>query len=267
MSQSWRHYLQLSKKKYRREARQCLVEGVRVCEEALLANWEIEAVFVTPAFTGSDHWRNFSDTLEYRKIQWRELPDASFNRLSDTDTPQGILMVLNIPPENFREPKWQKKSFVLALEGIRDPGNVGTLMRTADWYGVDTLLLSADCADPYNPKVLRGSMGSIFQLRVYIADDFIATLNQLKENHFWVVGAAPNGQKVLQSTHFKKPVALVVGSEANGLSGPARHAANLTVKIWRYGQAESLNVGVAGGVCLHHIAGQIFSTRPTTDKA
>ncbi len=258
MALSWKQYLPLLKKKQRMETGKCLVEGVRLCQEALLSGWEIEAAFVTARFAESDHWTNFEDTFRHRKIPWRELAEAHFNRLCDTDTPQGIVMVLKIPLENLQRPNYRRAKFVLLLESVRDPGNLGTLIRTADWYGVSAIVLSNDCVDTFNPKVLRSSMGSVFHLPVFTCEDLAAEIGALKENHFWIVAASVNGKKTLQSTHFKRPVALVLGNEAYGISPAIQQHADMTVKIWKYGQAESLNVSIAGGVFLHHIAAQIF---------
>lgn len=261
MSLSWKHYLPLLKKKKRHEAGKCLVEGVRLCREALVSQWEIEVAFVTQAFVESEHWTAFEDTFRHRNTKWRVLADQQFKRLSDTETPQGILLVMNIPRDRYRRPGLRRASFVLLLDGIRDPGNLGTLIRTADWYGVNAIILSQDSVDPYNPKVLRSSMGSIFHTPVYFSENLADDAVSLKENRFWIVAAAVNGKKVLQTTHFKKPVALVLGSEAHGINAALQNRADLTVRIWKYGQAESLNVAIAGGVVMHHVAAQIFDTR------
>lgn len=261
MGLTWRNYLPLKKNKSRQEMRMCIVEGTRLCQEALTSGWEIEAAFATEAFVQSDRWTNFEDTFRYQKIEWRTLSDGNFNKLADTDTPQGILMVMRIPETHFRRPNWQRSKFVLALEGIRDPGNMGTLIRSADWYGVDTILLSPDCVDAYNPKVLRGSMGSIFRLRVFTTENFTETLSEMKTDNFWLVAGSLSAKKILQDTHFRKPVALILGNEAHGISMETQRIADLTVKIWKFGQAESLNVGTAGSVFLHHIAGEIFERK------
>lgn len=261
MSLSWKHYLPLLKKKRRHEAGKCIIEGVRLCREALVSQWGIEIAFVTQAFADSEHWTAFEDTFRHHGIDWRVLGDQQFKRLSDTETPQGILLVMQIPRDRYRRPSLRRASFVLLLDGIRDPGNLGTLIRTADWYGVNAIILSQDSVDPYNPKVLRSSMGAIFHVPVYFSENLAEDAVALKEHRYWIVAAAVNGKKVLQTTHFKKPVALVLGSEARGISASLQNRADLTVRIWKYGQAESLNVAVAGGVVMHHVAAQIFDTR------
>ncbi|RMH95883.1 MAG: RNA methyltransferase [Calditrichaeota bacterium] len=260
MAASWRHYLRLHKKKARQEEQKCIVEGVRLCREALRSEWEIEVAFTTEEFTQSPHWTQFQDFFQHRKIPWRVIKEAYFQRLADTETPQGILLIVRTPrfsPERFN---WDKAAFVVVLEGIRDPGNLGTLIRTADWFGANAVALSEDCVDPHNPKVLRASMGSIFHLPVFEIGDLTTAVPHLKEHHFYVVAATLNGRKVLHRTHFRKPIALILGSEAQGVSPAVEQMCDLTVRIWKYGEADSLNVGVAGGVLMHHIAMQIFSS-------
>ena len=261
MGLTWRNYLPLKKAKSRREMGLFIVEGVRMCQEALVSGWEIEAAFATEDFVESSHWTEFEDTFLHRKISWRTLSDANFRKLADTDTPQGILMIMRIPKEFGQKPSWQRAKFVLALESIRDPGNMGTLIRSADWYGVTALLLSQDCVDPFNPKVLRGSMGSAFRMRIYATDNFPGTLREMKEANFWLVAGSLSGKKILQDTHFRKPVGLILGNEAHGISSEVEKIADMSVKIWRYGQAESLNVATAGTVFLHHITNEIFERR------
>lgn len=167
MSTGWRQYVPLQKKRKRQEEGKCIIEGVRLCHEGLLSGWETEVAFVTEAFTQSEHWEQFQELLKLKKIGWQLLPRQHFNRLADTDTPQGVLMVMKIPSYRPDQLHFSNAGFVLLLQGIRDPGNLGTIIRTADWYGAGAVILSWDCVDPFNPKVLRGTMGSIFHLPVY----------------------------------------------------------------------------------------------------
>ena len=255
---SWKKYTALQQKKRRYEAEKFIVEGVRLCSEAMLSDWEIETGFVTENFQNSEHWPQFDDTFRHRNILCRTLQPAQFKRIAGTETPQGILMVIRMPKISLERMNMRKAAFVIVLEGIRDPGNLGTLIRTADWYGANAVILSDDCVDPYNAKVLRSSMGSIFHLPVYISQDLPQDIKRLQENHFWVVAATVNSNKTLRKAHFKKPVAILLGNEARGLSPEVQRLSDMTVRIWKYGQAESLNVAIAGGVLMDHIAGAIF---------
>ncbi len=258
MNVSWKHYALLLKKKKRYEAQQFIVEGVRLCQEALLSGWEVEIAFVTEAFQQSPQWLSFDDTFRHRKIVCRTLQPQQFKRLAETDSPQGIVMVMRMPSVAAEKINFRKAAFVLLLEDIRDPGNMGTIIRTADWYGVNAIILSSDCVDPYNSKVLRSTMGSIFHLPVYTAQNLADEIRRLKEHRFWLVASSLTAKKVLRETYFKKPIAMILGSEAHGLSPEIQNLADLKIRIWKYGQAESLNVAIAGGVMMHYIAEQIF---------
>lgn len=261
MSTGWRQYFPLQKKKKRQEAGKCIIEGTRLCYEGLLSGWETETAFVTEAFTQSDHWGQFQELFKLKKIAWQLLPPQHFNRLADTDTPQGVLMVMKIPSYLPDQLNFSAVGFVLLLQGIRDPGNLGTIIRTADWYGAGAVILSRDCVDPFNPKVLRGTMGSIFHLPVYSVPDLIEEIRRLKEKRFQVVTSSLNGEKVLHKTHFKHPVALVLGGEAQGISADLQKLADIDVRIRKYGNAESLNVAIAGGVFMDYIAAQISKNK------
>ena len=253
--------MHLHKKKKRQEESKFIIEGVRLCHDALLSDWETEQAFVAEDFTTSERWEQFSELFKLKKIPWRALPRPHFNRLADTETPQGVLMIMRMPsyPATLFDPR--KTSFVVALQGIRDPGNLGTIIRTADWYGAAAAILSADCVDPFNPKVLRSTMGSIFQLPVYSAPDLTEEIQRLKARGFQVIASVLSGDKILKKMQFQRPVVLLLGGEAQGISADLTALADARVRIWKYGRAESLNVAIAGGIFMDHIASQISRTK------
>lgn len=260
MSAGWRPYLQLHKKKKRQEERKFIIEGVRLCQEALRSGWETEIAFISEDFTRSEHWEQFAEHFRLKKIPWRALAPAQFRQLADTETPQGVLMVLRMPSYLPEQLNLRKASFVVLLQGVRDPGNLGAIIRTADWYGAGAVILSPDCVDPFNPKVLRGTMGSIFHLPVYSTPDLSEEIRRLKESRFRIIASSLHGKTTLQTARFRKPAALLLGGEAFGLTPDLEAQADDTVRIWKYGQAESLNVAIAGGIFMDHIAGQLSKT-------
>jgi TrmH family RNA methyltransferase len=258
MSSGWRQYLHLQKKKKRYEERKFIIEGVRLCHEALLSGWGVEDALVIDAFTRSEHWLQFEELFKQREIAWQIISEQQLNRLADTETPQGVLMIMQMPAYRLDQLNLRKTAFVVLLQGVRDPGNLGTIIRSADWFGTGAVILSGDCVDPFNSKVLRGSMGSIFHLPVFTVPKLADVIAQLKENRFWVIAASVNGDKILQQLHLKKPVALLLGGEAQGISPDLEKHADVSVRIWKYGRAESLNVAIAGSVFMNHIAAQIL---------
>ena len=258
MADGWRKYNVLKTKKGRQQTGLFLIEGVRLVREALISPLILETCLVTGPFLESEHWQEIREHLRLRNLRHQVISQSVFKRLADTETPQGILLVARQPRLEQERINLGRKKLLLLLEGVRDPGNLGTLIRTADWFGANMVLLSPDCVDPYNPKVVRASMGSLFYLPVIEVEDFLSTLDQLKESRFLLVGTSPFAQRVLEKTDFRAPVAVVLGGEAQGLSPEVRKRMDVTVRIWKYGQAESLNVAIAGGVTLHWIAGKLF---------
>ncbi len=258
MAVSWKYYAKLRQKKYRQQEGKFLVEGVRLTHEALLSDWQIEIAFVAPDFPESDHWLQFEEFFKQRQIPYRILPAAHFQRLADTETPQGIVLAVKIPQRELSQLNLRNADFVVILQGVRDPGNLGTIIRTADWYGVNAVLLSDDCVDPYNPKVVRSTMGSIFHVPVVRLTDLQHGLAELKKHRFRIIATSVDHGKVVHRVQFKKPAALILGGEVRGVSPHLLDAADLTVRIWKYGKAESLNVAVAGGILMDRIAQSIY---------
>ncbi|MCB0296626.1 MAG: RNA methyltransferase [Calditrichaeota bacterium] len=266
MSQSWKTYLSLLKKKKRQEAGMFMVEGLRICRDALASGWAVEAVFATEAFAASSAGEAFREMLRQHGWEWQLLAPGNFRRLAETESPQGILLVMRLPAEDalLSGSGWMQAGFLLVLQGVRDPGNLGTIIRSADWFGVDGIILSGDCVDPYNPKVLRGTMGSIFHVPLAVAPELTETLTRLKQHGFRMYASAVEGAQAVPEIQFRKPLALILGNEAHGVSGELFALSDQTVRIEQYGRAESLNVGIAGAVLLAHIAGQIYQKGHST---
>ncbi len=260
---SWKQYLPLLTKKGRRQAGQFLVEGSRICQDALNASREIEAAFLSETFSSDNRWPTFRAMLDERNIPWRILPERHFQKISDTPSPQGIALVLTLPAPQDIVKQLEDCNFILALQSVRDPGNLGTLIRTADWYGVQGILLSEDCVDPFNSKVVRSTMGSLFHLPVYQDVNFQELLPQLQKEGFRIVTTALKNGKGLPALQIRQPAIILLGSEAHGLSDDLLSQSDDVITIPGFGQAESLNVAIAGGVIMHYIAEQIYPANET----
>ena len=259
MSKSWKEYKKLRQKKYREEQQLFLVEGIRLCREALLSGWRVEAAFISEEFNEHPVFNEFTEYFKQRKITPRILSPAHFKQLADTETPQGVLLIMPIPPEQLREKNsFRNKKFVLLLDGIHDPGNMGTLLRTADWFGVDLVLSSPDSVDFFNPKVVRASMGSIFHLPVAQSENLPKTVQTLQEHGFYIIATAVQSRQKLEKVTPHPPLGVILGSEDRGVSPRLQQMANRTVQIRKFGEAESLNVAVAGGILLYYFAGYVF---------
>ncbi len=232
--------------KERRDADAFLVEGVRLVEEAFAANWPFR--FVLHSDELSERGKKLIEKLEDKKIDVEKVESRLLQSLSETETSQGILAVLN----DSSLPIPQSPNFILIPDSIRDPGNLGTLLRTADAAGVQAVLIPPETTDTFAPKVVRAGMGAHFRLpmRMMSWDDIHQRTKELQ-----VYLADMDGQSCWK-TDFRKPLALIIGGEAEGASEQARKLANASVKIPMAGKTDSLNAAVAGSVLMFEVARQ-----------
>lgn len=177
--------------------------------------------------------------------------DEMYNKISDTVNPQGILAVCRIEKNEFK--KLSDNPLYILLENIQDPGNMGTIIRTADAAGADGVFLSKGCVDIYNPKVIRSTMGSLFHLPVYTDVD----LTELMKNiNVVTVAAHLKGEKTPYEINMKNGAAILIGNEGNGLSDELSERADNLVKIPMPGRAESMNAGVAAAIMIYEAVRQ-----------
>ncbi len=197
--------------------------------------------------------------LERRGVPLYEATGRQFIRLSQTENAQGLLLVVRHASPPLEELEFGEEAVVLALDGVSDPGNVGTLIRTADWFGVSAVLLSKDSVELHNPKVVRATMGSVFRVPTYEVADLAAELTRLRGQGFNIFAAATEGDTSWEAWTAPGRKALVLGSEAVGLSDAIRAVADKTLAIPRTGGGESLNIGIAAGIFLFASSGAIRS--------
>ena len=232
--------------KERREAGAFLAEGVRLVEDAFAANWPFRFVLFSDEL--SERGKDLIKKLEDKKIEIEKVDNALLQSLSETETSQGIMAVLN----DFRLPIPDSLNFVLIPDSIRDPGNLGTLLRTADAAGVQAVLIPPDTTDTFAPKVVRSGMGAHFRLPIHsMSWDEIS--EQTKGLQIFI--ADMDGQSCWE-TDLKSPLALIIGSEAEGASETAKKLAKAFVKIPMAGKTESLNAAVAGSVLMFEVTRQ-----------
>jgi len=259
---SWKDYQKLRMKKYRDAWKLFPVEGVRLCEEALNSDWPVESAFCSESFLTTESFKMFEGELKNRGNSLIILKENSFKQLTETEQPQGILLIIKIPTiRNEDSLNLSGLRFILILDSIRDPGNMGTLIRSADWFGVDLIISSSDTVDYFNPKVVRASMGSIFHVKFLTAENISNIIPNLKAQKFQVISTLLSSTKSIADIQVKSSVALILGGEADGVSQDLQKIADENIAIKKYGQAESLNVSVAGGILLQTLSDKIFSDR------
>ncbi len=225
----------------RKEEGLFVVEGRRFCEE--LPAGQLEKAFVTEAFLELPEGRSLAERLKAETVS-----QAVMEKMADTKTPQGILALARMreaSPEDFGSGP------LLVLEHVQDPGNVGTLFRTAEAAGAGGVILDRETADPYSPKVLRATMGAIFRLPFVISDDLPGLLRQLKAQGFSLTAAHLAGTEFYDAVSYPARTAFLIGNEGNGLSEEITSLADKKVRIPMEGRTESLNAAVAGALLLY----------------
>lgn len=243
----------LGRPKERREAGAFVVEGVRLVEEAAAAGWPLQFVLHNPDL--NPRAQHVVDELRKRGIETDAVDPALLQTLSDTETPQGVLAIATLNPL----PDPDKPTFILIPDAIRDPGNLGTLLRTAAAVGVEAVLIPPETTDPFAPKVVRSGMGAHFRLPI-ISLGWDAITARLTDMAVFV--AEMEGNLPLWEADFTQPLALVLGGEAEGASAPARQIASAFINIPMPGKMESLNAGVAGAVLMFEVLRQRKAVKP-----
>ena len=232
----------LKEKKGRKETGLFLVEGRKMAKECQKSDFEIERVFVAESYEGEV---DFPEELVIR------VSDDVFRHLSDEKTPQGILCRVRIPDTPLTAPKGK----CLLLDGVADPGNLGTILRTANAAGYTEAYLTKECVDPFSPKSVRASMSGVFFTKIYRAER-TEILSVLKEIPILI---ADMGGSNVFSYLPPKQFALVIGNEANGVSNEVKQAAFHTIKIPMQDTQESLNAAISAGIIMYVLQKDVFS--------
>ena len=254
----------LSQKKVREKEGMFLVEGWRGVEEACASLTEISLLVFTADSKRNERYASILSAAKKIAHESYETSAKEFQLFADTVTAQGIAAVVKTfsnEQDNVLSQLTKKGiSFVLALDEIADPGNLGTMIRTCDWFGVDGILLSRNCVELYNPKVVRSTVGSIFRLPFIDCSQSKSTfpeiLTKLKKGGFVLYGAEVSGSNDLRSLPWPDKAVVIVGNEARGISPEIHAMLDQHVSIPRFGKAESLNAGIAVGVLLSHYSFQ-----------
>lgn len=251
----YRSVTQLLQKKFRRETGRTLAEGKRLVGEALAVPDAVVFGLMTHEFAGSGDGRSLGRLFNEQRLPVHIVSQKQIGRLTDTVHPQGVLAVIRIPTHDADRlvSASGPGSVLVALDGISDPGNIGTIVRTCAWFGVNGILLDDRSVEIANPKVLRATMGAIFHVPVAEKVDLPLMIPRMKNLGFRIVvtSAAGEGDDVRISPEGR--ILIVFGSEAHGASPAVMEAADEKLGIPRYGSGESLNVSVAAGIVLHRV--------------
>jgi len=232
-----------------------VIEGPHLIQRALESAPERvkEIIFTDRALEEN---QTIARLAERKNIQCSHVSQKLSEKISDTKTPQGIFAVVEMPESLGDLPvaPTGKTEILLLLDNVQDPGNVGTIIRTASWFGVERIFLSTGCADPYSPKVLRATQGEIFSTKVGKRGGLENFLRILQKKDWQILAATISPAACsLYKMAFKANVVLVLGSEAHGVSQPILDLCDGQIMIPKYGEAESLNVAMSAGIILSEI--------------
>lgn len=248
-----KNLIQLQKKvKAREEQGIFVIEGPKMFEEAREAGLLMKA-YVSESF----HQEKCLDNPDYfLDLDYEIIVDCVFNEISETKTPQGILGTVKKAQYHLEDLLKDPDACLLLLEDIRDPGNLGTMIRTAEGAGISGIIFNRSTVDIYNPKVIRSTMGSIYRVPFYQAEDFEETLRKIKEQGITIFAAHLHGISYDTEGSFINKCAFLIGNEANGLSDSVSELADRRIRIPMAGKVESLNAAVAAAILMYEASRQ-----------
>lgn len=242
------------KRKERDRENVFLVEGIRMFREVPAD--KLKEVYVSEGFYKKQ--RKLVDEIAGKSgIRAEILADNVFAHVSDTMTPQGVLCVveqMNYSLENVLANG--EVPHLMVLDNLQDPGNLGTIVRTAEGAGVTGIIMSKETVDIYNPKVIRSTMGSIYRMPFYYADNLLEAIEEMKKKNISTYAAHLDGKNSYDEEDYRKPCAFFIGNEGNGLRDEVADAADIYIRIPMCGQVESLNAAIAACVLMFEAARQ-----------
>lgn len=267
-NQTIKEIKKLKEKKYRKD--KFIIEGIKMIKEAISEDIEIEYLI----FADLSLEKEINNIEKYNVL---EVTEKVLQELSDVVTPQGVLAVVRKKCDNGMEKNEKNKEehekkeikedlldkynidynseYILALDGLQDPGNMGTIIRTADSANIKQIIVSKSTVDSYSSKVIRSTMGAIFRVNIIEVENLVETLKELKNKGFDIISTSLDTNNSIYDINYKKSV-VVIGNEANGVTKEVQEISNKKVKIPMLGKTESLNASVAAGIMIYEYVRQ-----------
>lgn len=240
----------LQLKKNRKMYKQFIIEGIRIVEECLLYDLPMEYIIYSQELMkskgGSQLLENATNTHNCYEVS-----HDIFLKLSDTDNPQGILAVVNMRDHDLETISMEENAFFLVLDRIQDPGNLGTIVRTAEAAGADAVILTKGCVDPYNSKTVRATMGAVLHIPIIETENNEEWLKTLKSNRMKLIASDLDTDKTYLDIDYRGRIAIIIGNEANGIDKELLQKVDISVKIPLLGKIESLNASIAAGILIY----------------
>lgn len=226
----------LHDKKYRIDS--YIVEGIKMVKEAISENQLIELIAIR---------EDFEINFDTKNIKIITVSSKVFNDISDVKTPQGILAVIKKKPNKQIE---TNTDYILALDSLQDPGNMGTIIRTADSANINQIIINKTTVDPYSSKVIRSTMGAIYRMNIIEVENLESTLKELQSKSFKVITTDLKAEKSIYDINYNRTI-VVIGNEANGVSQGVLEIADERVIIPMLGKTESLNASIAASIMIY----------------
>jgi TrmH family RNA methyltransferase len=245
-----KNIIQLQKKsKARAEQSAFVIEGIKMFEESKDGGYLIKA-YVAESF----YAEKLTENPDYfTGFPYEIVTDGVLKETSDTLTPQGIMAIVKKPVYDLKTIITAADANLVLLEDIRDPGNLGTILRTAEGAGVTGIILSKSSVDMYNPKVIRSTMGAIYRMPFVYAEDFKETLTLIKNNNISIYAAHLDAGFFYDEVNYLEKCAILIGNEANGLSNEIAGMSDQYIKIPMTGKVESLNAAIAAAILMYEV--------------
>ncbi len=243
----------LNQKKFRKEFGLFIIEGEKIMAEALNSDWNLKLIVASDDFILKSANLEIFEAISKKNIELFSASNREISKITDTVTPPGILAAvemknINLSYNNFNN---QNTSIIVALDGISDAGNLGTIIRTCDWFKTDLVLIGKNSVELFNPKVIRSTMGSIFHIPIITDLDLQTEIIKLKEKGYRIYTTELDSDPV-ENIEFAERSVLILGNESHGIDDTLNILSDKRISINNYGRAESLNVAVAGGIFLFH---------------
>ncbi|UOF92693.1 RNA methyltransferase [Fodinisporobacter ferrooxydans] len=249
-----REWAALKQKKYRDQTGQYLIEGVRLVEEALQSDCDLEYILYNNDRM-NERLHDLVAEIETRGLNLVECTEQVLAQVADTKTPQGIVAIAKKSQTSIDFAAADRAKPVILVDGMQDPGNLGTIIRTADAVDACAVIVSENTVDPYHPKVVRATMGSLFHLPVRELP-VTQAIEQMKERGFQMIGSSSHNGEDYFRADLTGPLALIVGSEAHGISSELDAYVDSWVCLPMLGKAESLNAAIAASVMMYEVVRQ-----------
>lgn len=247
-----KHIKKLKEKKYRDEFNEFIIEGIKILKEAIAEKAKIKKIIFCESFIQ----KNDIDEIKNTNVSEDNIicvSDSIFKIITDVGTPQGVLAVI----EKSKKISFQELNdeIFIALDDLQDPGNLGTILRTADSANIKNIIVSKGTVDAYSSKVVRSTMGAIFRINVIECENFEKSLEILKDKGYNIIVTSLDAKETIYNVNYQSSV-IVIGNEANGVSKQIQNLANKKVIIPMLGKTESLNASVAAGIIIYEYVRQ-----------